>query len=85
MCFIFGRDENVILIYNEKDIKFFYQNLVGIPLKPSQYVDRSKKRYLIFKIAVLCSKKCFQFVTFLNLYLMISIGKIKLDKLLCST
>ncbi len=40
--FDFSIDEDVIKVYYHKNIKLFYQDLVDIVMKSSQYIDQSK-------------------------------------------
>lgn len=80
---IFDIDDNIIQVYNHKNIKLFSQDFVNILLKYGQYISQSKKHYLVFKMIILDSKNYLSFVTLLNPYLIIGIGKIKLSKLSC--
>lgn len=80
--FIFNIDENIIKIYNNKNIKFFYQNLINVALKSNQYIDLYKKHYLILKVAITGPKYRLLFIAFSDLPLIISISLIKRDKIL---
>ena len=80
--FTFNVNKNIIEIYNNKDIKFFCQNLVDIALKNSQYVGQSKKHYLVLEMAIAGSKDRLQFNVFLDSHLIIDISLIELDKML---
>ena len=78
---IFSIDENIILIYNDKNIKLFCKNLVNIALKICQNVDQSKKYYLILKMAVSNPENFVLLIFFVNFHPMISTHDVKLDKL----
>ncbi len=79
--FIFGIDKDIIQVYNNKNIKLLYQDLIDISLKYSWYIDQLKSHYLIFKIALVGSESCLLFIVFLNLHSMINISEIKLGKI----
>ena len=49
---VFCVDENVIEINNDKDIKFFGQDLVNIALEAGQCIGQLKKHYLVLEVAV---------------------------------
>ena len=72
--FVFSIDENIIKVYYYKKIELFYQNFVDIVLEHSWYIDQSKKHHLILKIAVTDLEGYFLFISFFDLYLIISIG-----------
>ncbi len=77
---IFDIDENVVQVYNNKNIELFCQNLVDIALESGWYIDQVKRHYLVLEIAITGLKSHLQFITFLNLHLIISISKIQLGK-----
>ena len=66
-------DRDIIKIYNNKNIKFFYQDLINIILGVYSYIRKLKSHFLILNIEILGPKYGFLFVTFFNLYLVISI------------
>ena len=74
-------DENIVQVYNNRDVKFFYQNLVNIVLKNGQSIGQLERHYLIFEMAITSPKNCFSFITFSDLHSMIGISEIKLDKI----
>ena len=61
-------DEDVIQIYNTKDIKIFCQNFINIILKACWYIKKFKWHYIIFKIAIIRLEYSFLFVIFLDSY-----------------
>ncbi len=69
-----------VQVYNNKNIKLFYQDLVDISLKCGWCNSQSKKHYLVLEIAIAGFKSCFLILIFSNLYLIISIDEVKLDK-----
>ena len=71
---VFSIDENTIKVYNNKNIKFFCQNLVDIALKHDWYVGQTKKHYLILKITIMGHESYLLFITFSNSYPIINIG-----------
>ena len=76
--FIFAINKNVVQVYNNKNVKLFYQNLVDIALKSGWCISQTKKHYyLILKIAIISLESCFLFVSFSNLHSIINIGEIK--------
>ena len=70
----FSIDENVIKVYNNKDVKLFCQNLVNIILESGWYISQSKKHYLIFEIAIASYQGRFLFIAISNPYLMVGIS-----------
>lgn len=80
-----GVDQNIVKIYNNKDIKFFYQNLVDITLKTCRNIRQAKQHDLVLKIAIPGLKSRFLFVSFSNLHLMICTGQVKLCKIFSLT
>ena len=49
-------------------------------MKDSQSIRKAKRYDLVFEIFVLDLESCFPFITFINLYLIISIDKIQLNE-----
>ena len=73
---VFDIDQNIIQIYNNKNIKFFYKNLVNISLKRSQHIRLTKKYDLILLMSILCLENYFVFITFPSFYLIIDICQV---------
>ena len=73
---IFTIDKNVIKVINNKDVKFFGQNVIDITLKACRSIQSPKKHYMIFGIAISGIKSCFSFVAFLDPHLIIGTGEI---------
>ena len=78
--FVFGVDENIIQIYNDKDIELFRKDLIDIALEGYRSVGQSKRYYLILKVAVSGLEGSFPLISFANSHLVIGIGEVKLDK-----
>lgn len=77
-----NRDKDIFQIYDKKNIEIFYQNLINILLKDQQYIKKFEQYYLIFEITILNLKLYFLFISFTNLYDMVEICQIRLNKLL---
>ena len=82
MLFAFAFDVNVdvIKIHYHENVKFLCRNFVDVNLKGSWCTSQSKKYYLVLKIAMVVHKTRFLFIAFPDPYLMVGVGKIKLDK-----
>ena len=80
--FIFDVDENIIQIYNDKNIKFFHKNLINIALKYCRSISQSKRHYLILEVTIFGLESSFPHIFFANSHLVISIDEVKLGKLL---
>ena len=78
--FVFGIDKNIIQIYNAKDIKLFYKDLIGIVLKRCQSIGQFKEYHLILEIIISSLESYFLLIFFANSHLMISICEVKLGK-----
>ena len=73
---VFDIDQDIILIYNDKNIQFFNQYLINISLKNSWGMKSIKKYDLIFKMTISDFKCYLLFITFLNPYPIIGICQI---------
>lgn len=82
LFFIFSIDENVVQIYNNKNRKLFYDDLVYIALERDQYISQSIRHSVILEIAIVGFEGCFLLIAFLNPHLEINICEIKLNKTL---
>ena len=76
--FVFGVDEDIIQIYNDKDIELFYKNLIDITLEYCRSVGQSKRHYLILKVTVSGPENSFLLISFANSYLIIGINEVEL-------
>lgn len=63
---IFYINQNIIKVYNNKTIKFFYYDFINIALKASKYIENTKKHNLVFEIATLYLNICFLLILFLD-------------------
>ena len=72
--FIFDINKNIVEIYNNKNIKLFHKDLIYVALESGRYINQFEKYYLVLKVAITVSKKCFSFITFLNSYLIVDIS-----------
>lgn len=75
-------NENVIQVYNDKNIELFHQNLVDIAVKNCWYISQAKRYYLVLEMVITDLENRLLFMTFLDSHLIISIGEIKLSKIL---
>ena len=80
---VFGVDENIIQIYNDKDMEFFRKDFIKVALEYCRSVGQSKRHHLIFKVAVSSPKSSLPLIFFANSHLVVSTGEVELDKLLC--
>ena len=81
--FIFGIDEDIIQIHNDRDIEFFRENLIYIALECCQSVGQSKRHYLIFEMAISGPKSSLLLISFTNSHPVIGICEVKLGKPSC--
>ena len=78
--FIFDIDEDIIQIYNNKNIKLFRKNLINIALENCQSDNQPIGYYLILKIAISDLKNDFLLISFANSHLVIGTYEVELDK-----
>ena len=79
--FVLGVDENIIQIYNVKDIKLFHKDFINVALENCQNVGQFKRHHLILKIAVSGPENCLLLIFLANSHPVIGIGEFKLNKL----
>ena len=75
----------IVWIYNDKNVKFFSENIFNIFLKACQRIYQFEKYYLVFKVIISYLEHHFLFISFTNSHLIVNTGKFKLDKLLSTT
>ena len=80
---IFGVDEDIIQIYNDKDIELFRENFIDIALEYCRSVGQSEKHYLILEVAVSGPESSLPLISFTNSHLVIGTGEVKLGKPSC--
>ena len=78
--FIFGIDENIIQIYNDKDIKFFHKNFIDVALECIWSIGQSKRHYLILEVTVSSPESSLLLIFFANSHPMIGTGEVELGK-----
>ena len=71
---IFDIDQDIVQIYNNKDIKLFGKDFVNIILKSDQKIGKTKSNDLVLKVPISSIKSYFPLITFSDLYLMICIS-----------
>ena len=79
---VFGINQNIIKLNDDKKMQFFCWDFVDIALKASRGIEKTKKHNLVLKIAATYSKVFFSFVTLLNSHLIIYICQVLLSKTL---
>lgn len=79
---VFGINQDVIQIHNDKNIKFLDKDLINVALKDGRGIGKSKKNDLILQIAVLGLEDYFPFGTFTNSYPVVCIFQIQQSKML---
>ena len=70
-------DKDIIQIYNDKNIKFFYKNLINIALERYRSIGQSKWHYLILKVTISGPDSSFSLISFANSHLMLNTGEIE--------
>ena len=78
---VFVINQDVIKVYNDRNIKVFYQGFVDIALEVSRVIKKTEKYHLVLEMAMPHLKSCFLFVTFSNSYLIICICQVQLSKI----
>ena len=71
---IFSIDQDVVQVYNDKDIELLGQDLIDVTLKDSRSVRETKGHDLILKVAISSSKNHFSLVTFSDSHSMVCVG-----------
>ena len=77
---IFSINQDVIQVYNNKDIKLLRKELVDISLEACWYVCSFERYHLVLEVTVLSSKRGLPLVSFANSHLVIGRGEVKLSK-----
>lgn len=78
---IFGINQSIVQVHNNKYVKFLSQNLIVVVLKVGWSVRVTKKYYLVLKMTVSSLESHFLFDIFFNPYLIIYISQIWLSQL----
>lgn len=63
---VFDIDQNIVQIYDNKNVNFLSKNLVNVALKASWSIKKSKKQDLVLKMSISDLKDSLLFVTFSN-------------------
>ena len=79
---VFGINQNIIKVYNNKNSKFFYLDFVDIALDASKGIEKIERYNLVFEIAILHLEDCFPLITIPNSYLIICVSQVLLYKIL---
>ena len=82
---IFGVDEDIIQIHNDKDIELFREDLIDVALECYWSVGQSKRHHLIFEVAVSGPESSLPLISFANSHPVIGTGEVELGKPPCSS
>ena len=74
LAWILNIDQNVVSIYDNKNIKFFSKNLVDIVLKTGWSMGKAKRHNLILEIVIPSLKSSLLLISFSNFYLVVNTG-----------
>ena len=77
---VFGVDEDIIQIHNDKDIKLFRQDLLDVALEGYRSVGQSKRYHQILEVAISGPESSFPLISFANSHLVIGTGEVELGK-----
>ncbi len=66
-------NENVIKVYNNKDVELLCQDLVDVAPESGWYIGQSKIHYLVLKVVIADFQSCLQFMAFSDPHPMIGI------------
>ena len=80
---VFGVDEDIIQIHNNKDIEFFRKDLIDIVLECCQSVGELKKHYFLLEVAVSGSESSLSLISFANSHPVVGTNEVKLGKPSC--
>lgn len=79
---VFGRDQNVVQIHNNKDDELLRMDLVDVALEARRSIGESERRDLIFEVTVPCPEGRLPFIAFSNPHPVIGIRQVQLGELL---
>ena len=85
LAWIFGVDEDVIEVNNDKNIEFLSQDLVDVALETGRGVGQPKRHYLVFEVAVSSLESRFSFIALFYPHPMVSTYEVELGESFCST
>ena len=80
---VFGIDEDIIQIHNDKNIEFFRKDLINVVLECCWSIGQSKKYHLILKVAISGPESSFPLIFFPNSYPLIGTSEVELRELPC--
>lgn len=69
-------DQNIVKIYNEKNIKLFGKDFFDVALEAKKSMKEAKRHNLILKIDVSSLESCFLFIIFMNFHSVISTSQV---------
>lgn len=78
ISFIIRVEEDIVKLYNDKNVELFGKNLTNVFLKAFQYSHQPKKYHLVFEVTISSLEYSLLFILFANSY--VYTGKAKLDE-----
>ena len=84
LAWVFGIDEDVIEVNNDKDIEFLGQDLVNVALETGRGVGQPKRHYLVLEVAVSSLESRLLFIALFYPYSIVSTCEVELSELFCS-
>ena len=85
LAWVFGIDEDVIEVNNDKNIEFLGQDLINISLEADRCVGQPKKHYLVLKVAVSSLESRLPFIALFYPHFMVSTHEVELGESFCLT
>ena len=82
---ILAVDEDIILIHNDENIKFFRKDLIDVAQECCRSIGQSERHYLILEVAVCGPESSLLLISFTNSHPVIGTGEIELGKPPCSS
>lgn len=79
---LLGIDQDVVRIYDDKDIELFSEDFADIALKTGWRVGESERYDLVLKMAVLGTKGSLPLITFSDSHPVIGNGQVQLGEML---
>lgn len=78
---VFDIDQDILQVYNHKNIKLLGKNIIDITLQASRSIRESKKYELVLKVAMLSPKIYLLSIAFINSHLIISTSQFQLSEM----
>lgn len=72
LAMVFGIDQDIVQVYNNKNIKLLGKDFINIALKAGKNIKESKKHDMVLKMAISSLKNRLLFIAFTNSILVMS-------------